>query len=84
MPMARWNLNGKCALVTGGTKGIGEAIVTELLALGAEVLVVGRNETVLRQRLDHWQRQSFAVYGIAADVSNPTDRLRIRDGCGDR
>ena len=35
-----WNLQGKKAVVTGGTKGIGLAIAQEFLDLGAEVLVV--------------------------------------------
>lgn len=77
--MNRWNLNGKCALVTGGTKGIGKAVVAELLALGAEVMVVGRNEGVLRQCQDNWQQQQLPAYGIAADVSNADDRLRITE-----
>jgi len=38
----RWNLEGKRALVTGGTKGIGDAVVNEFLDLGAEVLTVAR------------------------------------------
>jgi Tropinone reductase 1 len=80
--MNRWNLNGTCALVTGGTKGIGEAVAAELLALGAEVLVVGRNEGVLRQCLDNWQRQQLPAYGIAADVSHADDRLRIKEAIG--
>jgi tropinone reductase I len=39
----RWSLAGKRALVTGGTKGIGEAVALELCALGAEVLTLARS-----------------------------------------
>src|ERR1700739_4331824 len=41
--MAR--LDGKVALVTGGTSGIGEATVRRLVADGAQVLFTGSNET---------------------------------------
>ena len=38
-----WDLRGKRALVTGGTKGIGAAVTAELRALGAEVITVARS-----------------------------------------
>ena len=41
--MVNWDLNGKRALVTGGTRGIGAATVEELRSLGADVLLVSRN-----------------------------------------
>jgi NAD(P)-dependent dehydrogenase (short-subunit alcohol dehydrogenase family) len=40
---ARWSLQGKRAVVTGGTKGIGRATADTLLDLGASVLVVARD-----------------------------------------
>lgn len=41
----RWNLENKKALITGGTKGIGRAIVKEFIELGSEVAIVARNES---------------------------------------
>ncbi len=41
---SRWRLDGQRALVTGGTRGIGAAVVAELRGLGATVLTVARTE----------------------------------------
>ena len=75
--MNRWNLNGKRALVTGGSKGIGAAIAGELLALGAEVLVIARQEADLQLCLTDWHKQGFTATGLAADLSRQEDCRRV-------
>lgn len=43
---------GKVAIVTGGSTGIGKAIVHELLHLGAKVVIASRNEERLNRVAD--------------------------------
>ena len=57
-------LEGKTALVTGSTAGIGLAIATALAKEGAAVIVNGRTQ----QRVDEAVRKSGAAHGIAADL----------------
>jgi NAD(P)-dependent dehydrogenase (short-subunit alcohol dehydrogenase family) len=58
-------LNGKTALVTGSTAGIGLAIAAALAQEGASVIVNGRTQ----QRVDGAIKSSGAAHGIAADLS---------------
>jgi NAD(P)-dependent dehydrogenase (short-subunit alcohol dehydrogenase family) len=57
-------LEGKTALVTGSTAGIGLAIATTLAQEGASVIVNGRTQA----RVDKAVRESGAENGIAADL----------------
>ncbi|MDX5480492.1 MAG: SDR family oxidoreductase [Hymenobacteraceae bacterium] len=71
MAQDRWLLTGKKAVVTGGSKGIGEAIVSEFIALGAEVLAVARKAEDL-QRLQGQHPQG--LHTLSADVSTADGR----------
>lgn len=64
-----FQLINKKAIVTGGTKGIGEAIVRQLLELGASVFVVARNNDLLEQQLTDYRQQGYAVEGLSTDLS---------------
>jgi Tropinone reductase 1 len=44
MTQSAWQLRGRNALVTGGTRGIGRAIVSELRELGASVTLIARTQ----------------------------------------
>jgi Tropinone reductase 1 len=62
------------ALVTGGTKGIGHAIVEELAGLGATIHVCARNEAHLNECLHDWKTKGLHVTGSTCDVSSQTER----------
>lgn len=72
----RWNLSGKKALVTGGTKGIGLAIVREFIALGAEVFFVARNSKEIEQLITE-SGNSGLVSGTACDISIGDERNKL-------
>lgn len=72
-----WSLSGQRALVTGGTKGIGAAIVRQFLDLGASVFIVARDNDLLQQQLTDYQQQGHVVEGVAADVSQSGAATKI-------
>ncbi|KAL5580923.1 hypothetical protein UlMin_013365 [Ulmus minor] len=72
----RWSLEGKTALVTGGTKGIGYAIVEELAGFGAIIHTCARDESLLNECLGEWEKKGFKVTGSVCDV---TSRARRED-----
>lgn len=73
----RWNLSGKKALITGGSRGIGRAIAFELCSLGAEIIVVGRNQEDLDILKHELECASITVYLLNADVSKKSERDKI-------
>lgn len=73
-----YNLNGKTAVVTGGSRGIGRHIARALHASGAEVIITGRDMRALRDSANVLgerchaiacnQRDPDAVISLAAEV----------------
>jgi len=52
MAVDHFNVNGKVALVTGGSKGLGKAMARALALAGADILISSRHENELRSALD--------------------------------
>ena len=73
---ATYRLDGKRALVTGATKGIGRAVAEELCALGAEVVITARDAAAVARAVEELSTLG-AVHGVAGDVVSSADRATL-------
>jgi len=83
---SRWRLDGQRALITGASAGIGRAIAQELVALGADVLLVARDAALLAATRDELQDQfpDAEVAAMSADIAEDEDRRAILDWVEDQ
>lgn len=67
------SLEGKAALVTGGSRGIGLAVAHKLGELGENVTICGRDRKRLAEAVDELKGKGINALGIHADVTLATD-----------
>jgi Tropinone reductase 1 len=77
--MNSWDLKEKRALVTGGSKGIGKAVVNEFLTLGAEVLFTARNASEIAAVEKEFLQLGYKVHGQVADAVKDSDRRKLSE-----
>lgn len=80
-----WQLQDHTVLITGASKGIGYATARELAGLGADLLLVARDDDYLEQvRVELTDDfPGIEVLAFAADVSVAEDRLAVFDWIAD-
>lgn len=75
-----FNLSGKVALITGGSKGLGKEIARGLLQAGADVIITSRHEDELKVAMKEITAESGAKGScayIVADMTNREDVARL-------
>ncbi|OEL17932.1 Tropinone reductase-like protein [Dichanthelium oligosanthes] len=73
----RRSLAGTTALVTGGSKGIGHAIVEELARFGVRVHTCSRNAAELEECRRRWVEKGLQVTVSACDIAVRAGREKL-------
>lgn len=68
-------LDGKVALITGGSGGIGMAIAKSLLECGCKVIIAGTNEQKLKKSIEILQNDAKYVILNMNDISSFRDKI---------
>src|SRR5438067_5350544 len=66
----KFRLDGRRALVTGGSRGLGRAIAQALAEAGADLVLVGRTAESLEQARGELQRLGRTVEVVTADAGS--------------
>ncbi|MDW5375403.1 SDR family NAD(P)-dependent oxidoreductase [Halomonas sp. HP20-15] len=74
--MKLFDLSGRKAIVTGGTRGLGFSMAEALLEAGAEVVIVGASASV-HEVADEFSSRGHACQGAVIDLA---DKQQRRDG----
>jgi len=79
--MKLFDLTGRKALITGGTRGLGRGMAEGLLEAGVDAAIVGRSERVFAAAQELGATAGRAVIPIQADLSDRDQLQRAFDAC---
>jgi NAD(P)-dependent dehydrogenase (short-subunit alcohol dehydrogenase family) len=74
-----FDLSGRVAIVTGGSRGLGREMAEGLAEAGAKLMLCARREQWLTPTLQEMRGQGVAVEGTVADVSKQDDVQQVVD-----
>src|SRR5438445_10834298 len=76
MSLEKFRLDGQCALVTGGSKGLGRAMAKALASAGADIVVSSRHLDESEESAEEVRSMGRRAVALEGDV---TDRGAVTD-----
>jgi NAD(P)-dependent dehydrogenase (short-subunit alcohol dehydrogenase family) len=77
MNIPSYDLTGKVAIITGSTRGIGNAIAKTMAHYGAAVVITGRKQDVCDAVAAEIEADGGKALGVATDVTSPEARANL-------
>ncbi len=74
-----FKLSGRTAIVTGGSRGLGEEMAEGLAEAGASLMLCARREEWLTPTVERFRGLGYRVEGVVADVAKPADVQAVVD-----
>jgi gluconate 5-dehydrogenase len=74
-----FDLSGRVAIVTGGSRGLGQEMAEGLAEAGARLMLCARREEWLTPTVESMRARGFTVEGAVCDVANPRDVQAVVD-----
>ncbi|WP_059104346.1 3-oxoacyl-ACP reductase FabG [Shouchella shacheensis] len=78
------DLTGKVAIVTGGGRGLGEAIARKLSSLGAHTVISDLNKEAIEQVVENINSSGGEASGFVSDVANEEEAARLINETAER
>jgi NAD(P)-dependent dehydrogenase (short-subunit alcohol dehydrogenase family) len=79
-----YDLSGRTAIVTGGSRGLGRAIASGLVAAGARVVIASRKADACDRAVAELEAEGGEALGVAAHMGDADDLERLVDATVER
>lgn len=77
--MNPFNISGKVIVITGGTGVLGSAVADSLSQAGAKIVILGRNQALIDEKVEELIKNGGEAIGVAANVLDKESIEKAKD-----